>query len=151
MNINEQLLNFRPPRIAMLFVVSAFVINLLISIPVLPALPITAAIAGITGLAIMLRAWRLFKLKETAICPTAKATSLVRYDVYSVTRNPMYLGIILMLTGLALYAGTLPFYVVALIYFLVINNIFCPHEERVLEEIFGDDYRVYRTNVRRWL
>jgi protein-S-isoprenylcysteine O-methyltransferase Ste14 len=54
-------------------------------------------------------------------------------------------------SGLALYFGTLPFYVAALTYFVVIDRVFCQYEEKKLEAAFGDEYRRYRTRVRRWL
>ena len=151
MNISARLLSFRPPRLAMFLTIVAIAVNLLAPIPVLPAYPATAALAGISGFAVMMRAWWLFRQKKTAICPTARATVLVRHDVYSVTRNPMYLGMILMLSGLALQIGTLPFYAVAATYFIIINYVFCPFEECNLEPLFGKEFLAYRQQVRRWL
>jgi protein-S-isoprenylcysteine O-methyltransferase Ste14 len=151
MSISAQLLGFRPPRIAMFLTFIAIATDRVAPMPVLPAFPATAALAAISGFAVMLRAWWLFKQKDTAICPTAKATVLVRHDVYSLTRNPMYLGMILMLSGLALYAGTLPFYGVAAVYFIIINHVFCVYEEQRLEALFGEEFLAYRQEVRRWL
>ncbi len=63
----------------------------------------------------------------------------------------MYLGLILMLFGLALYVGTPPFYLAAVAYFAVINWSFCPYEEAKLANSFGQEYLDYKDCVRRWL
>ena len=63
----------------------------------------------------------------------------------------MYLGMIGMLSALALAVGSVPFYVVTAGYFMLINGTFCPYEEKKLTETFGADYLSYRQQVRRWL
>ena len=150
MNIREQLLEYRPPRIAMLLTIIAMANHWLIPLAVLPAFPATAALTGALGFAIMLRAWWLFKQHETAICPTAEASVLITGDVFALTRNPMYLGMILMLLGCALLAGTVPFYTVFFAYFAVIYYVFCPYEEQKLQAAFGEEFLDYRRRVRRW-
>jgi len=99
----------------------------------------------------MLRGWWLFRRNDTAICPTAAATRLITSDIYRLTRNPMYLGIVLMLLGVAIATGSLPCHVATLAFFLVIDFVFCPFEEARLDELFGADYVRYRRAVRRWL
>ena len=106
---------------------------------------------GVLGFGIMLRAWWLFRERATAICPTAKTTSLITNDVYGLTRNPMYLGIVMMLLGIAVATGSLPCYLASLAFFLIIDAVFCPYEERKLEQAFGDAFTRYRGAVRRWL
>jgi protein-S-isoprenylcysteine O-methyltransferase Ste14 len=63
----------------------------------------------------------------------------------------MYLGIVLMLLAVALGTGSLPCYLASLAFFLVIDSVFCPFEERKLEQAFGSAYTRYRSTVRRWL
>jgi protein-S-isoprenylcysteine O-methyltransferase Ste14 len=58
---------------------------------------------------------------------------------------------ILMLLGLALAMGSAPFYVIAVSYGFVIDRVFCPYEEHKSLAEFGDHYRAYAENVRRWL
>ena len=99
----------------------------------------------------MLRAWWLFRREATAICPTATTTALVTDDVFRLTRNPMYLGIVLMLLGVAFASGGVAFYVAALAFFLIIDSVFCPFEEQKLRRAFGEEYASYATRVRRWL
>lgn len=84
-------------------------------------------------------------------CPTATNDRLVTTGIYRYTRNPMYLGIIGLLLAIAIHVGTLPFYLAAAVYFIVINHVFCPYEEAKLAATFGDHYNAYRNRVRRWL
>jgi protein-S-isoprenylcysteine O-methyltransferase Ste14 len=63
----------------------------------------------------------------------------------------MYLGMTLMMAGVALWFGTLPFYLAAAAFFLVINLFFCPFEEERMTDSFGTEYITYRNAVRRWV
>jgi len=142
---------YRPPRIAMSFVLMALVANAFVPLPMHTSLAFAAALTGLTGLFLMIRAWWLFKLVNTAICPTQPASSLVTHGVFSITRNPMYLGIFLMLVGLAMATGSAPFYVAALGYGVVMDRVFCPYEEQKSVAEFGEEYLAYKRSVRRWL
>jgi len=113
--------------------------------------PVLAVCAGVAGFAVMIWAWWLFQKAETAICPTADSQVLVISGVYRLTRNPMYLGMVLMMAGVALWFGTLPYYIVVVLYFLVINEAFCPFEEERLVATFGKEYSEYQRKVRRWV
>jgi protein-S-isoprenylcysteine O-methyltransferase Ste14 len=150
-SVSEQLIGYRPPRIAMCLMIIAMAVHYLIPISILPSSLTAAALAGVTGFSLMLRAWWLFKVSETAICPTAETTVLITHDVFAASRNPMYLGMVLMLFGCAIYAGTLPFYFAAAMYFAIINFAFCPYEEQKLQETFGEEFLAYKRSVRRWL
>ena len=110
-----------------------------------------AAVLGITGFGVMMWAWWQFQKHEVAICPTDATHYLITDGVYRFTRNPMYLGMIMMLCGIAAYVGTLPFNVAALTYFIIIDRVFCPYEEEKLMAAFGRDYETYRSQVRRWI
>jgi protein-S-isoprenylcysteine O-methyltransferase Ste14 len=111
---------------------------------------VLAAVAGGLGFGVMMWAWWLFQKAETAICPTAESSTLVTSGIYGFTRNPMYLGIIMMMIAAALWFGTLTFYLIAGLYFLIINQVFCPFEEGRLEITFGKKFFEYRQKVRRW-
>ena len=112
---------------------------------------VLAVCAGVAGFTVMIWAWWLFQKAETAICPTADSQVLVTSGVYRLTRNPMYLGMVLMMAGVALWFGTLPYYLVVVLYFLVINEAFCPFEEERLVATFGKEYFEYQREVRRWI
>jgi protein-S-isoprenylcysteine O-methyltransferase Ste14 len=104
------------------------------------------------GLVISNYSSSLFSKEKTEILPTSETNrTLITYGPYNWTRNPMYLGMVAMLFGAAVWVGTLPLYVAVVIYFCVLNFAFVPFEEAKLHRIFGDQYAAYRRTVRRWL
>jgi protein-S-isoprenylcysteine O-methyltransferase Ste14 len=135
----------------MSFVLLALAANAFVPLPMHTSLPFAATLTGAIGFLLMLRAWWLFRLVNTAICPTESATTLVTHGVFAITRNPMYLGIFLMLLGLATATGSAPFYVAAAGYGVVMDRAFCPYEERKSAAEFGGEYLDYVRKVRRWL
>jgi protein-S-isoprenylcysteine O-methyltransferase Ste14 len=111
-----------------------------------------ALLIGCFGL--LLAGWgeRTFAAEETEIFPTSPTNKkLVMRGPFRFTRNPMYLGLTLMAFGFALYFGTLPFYVVPVLLFLLCNFSFVPFEEAKMQRQFGDQYTDYLRRVRRWL
>lgn len=110
-----------------------------------------APAVGIAGFCVMLQAWWQFKQADVAICPTEKTAELITDGIYRFTRNPMYLGMVMMLVGVAMFVGTLPFYVAAGTLFAILNFVFCPYEETKLAGTFGNRFEQYRNRVRRWL
>lgn len=148
-----RMLSYRPPRIAMslLLVASVFELSLPAPSTPLPAVPFGGGLLAVLGCSLMLRAWWLFRTRETAICPTAITTTLITNDVYRLSRNPMYLGIVLILLGPAVAVGGLAYYIAAFTFWLIIDFVFCPFEEAKLERDFPLAFERYRGRVRRWL
>lgn len=149
----ERLLMYRPPGISKFLLALAFLLNWLLPAgePVLYSAPWLAFAVGSAGFGIMIWAWWLFREADTAICPTAGSTALVTAGAYRISRNPMYLGIVLMMLAAALWFGTWPFYAVTVIYFLVMDRVFCPYEEQDLARTFGEPFTNYCNRVRRWI
>jgi protein-S-isoprenylcysteine O-methyltransferase Ste14 len=79
------------------------------------------------------------------------STALVQHGLYRWSRNPMYLGAVLLVAGVAVLLGSLSPLVVVIAFFVVLQEVFIRREERLLEQTFGERYRIYRTSVRRWL
>jgi len=148
-----KLLAYKPPRIAMSLLALASMSQFIFSAnwAKLPSLLAVGAACSAFGFGIMIRAWWLFKQHETAICPTATTTTFIVTDIYGLTRNPMYLGMILILTGIALLVGSWPFYVVAILYAVILDHVFCRYEERKLRAQYGFEYAQYTARVRRWI
>jgi len=136
---------------SLLVIATALQLMLPVDWPRLATLPRAAFVAAALGFTIMIRAWWLFRLRKTAICPTAESTTLITSDIYRLTRNPMYLGIVLMLLGVALYTGGVVFYAANIGFFLIINFAFCPYEEEQLRRGFPHDFPAYAARVRRWM
>lgn len=144
-------LRLRPPRIAMAMVAMAVAAQELHPVGLHAALPYAGTALGAAGFLLMLRAWWLFRRVGTAICPTAISSTLITGDVYALTRNPMYLGIAMMIAAPGLGSGAASFYVAAVVFLVLIDRLFCPYEERKAMREFGDEFIAYAMTVRRWL
>ena len=110
---------------------------------------------GFIAGALLIDLWSLllFLRAKTTFHPlqTEKTSTLVTNGMYRVTRNPMYLGLLLLLIGWAMLLGTLTPFLMLPLFVWVINSQQIQHEELVLEEKFGDLYLEYKQKVRRWL
>ncbi|MDJ0709332.1 MAG: isoprenylcysteine carboxylmethyltransferase family protein [Woeseiaceae bacterium] len=148
-----RVLTFKPPRIALSLLGIAAALHFISppAWPAVPSAPMAGGLLAALGFGIMIRAWWVFRAVDTAVCPTHDSRVLITGDVYRLTRNPMYLGMVLMLLGAAAVFGSLPFYVATLTFFFVIEYTFCPFEESRLQAQFGGAFEEYRSRVRRWL
>ena len=95
----------------------------------------------------------LFFKKRTTPNPMKPqfTTGLVTNGLYKISRNPMYLGMLVILIGFAIYLGNLTAFLVLPAFYLVITEMQIKPEERMLEEKFGEEYLAYKRKVRRWL
>ena len=95
----------------------------------------------------------IFRMNGTTVDPRSpdKATALVRGGIYKLTRNPMYLGMAFVLIGGLIRIGN-PLSILGLVFFVwYLTEYQIKPEEDALGELFGDDYKDYRTKVRRWI
>ncbi len=101
---------------------------------------------GITGLS-------EFRRARTTTSPShpENASAIVTEGVYSKTRNPMYLGLQLILLGWAVFQGNLFAIPLALGFAAYITAFQIKPEEALLEENFGKEYLAYKARVRRWM
>ena len=93
----------------------------------------------------------LFRRHQTGLLPGQATQALIKEGPFSVSRNPLYVGLLALYLGLALLAPTfwglvlLPAAVLLLLWGAILP------EERFLHERFGATYDDYRRRVRRWL
>ena len=113
--------------------------------------PLLGVIPLALGIGINLVADRSFKQHNTAVKPLEKSTALVTHGVFRVSRNPMYLGIVLILLGIAIFLGSLTPYLVVFLFAIFIDIVFIRFEEKKLEETFGEAWLEYKKSVRRWI
>jgi protein-S-isoprenylcysteine O-methyltransferase Ste14 len=92
-----------------------------------------------------------FRLARTPVIPFRPSTALVTTGVYRFTRNPMYLGLSLILAGAGLSLGSLGALVPLPLFVWIMEHGYIRPEERFLEEIFGSNYLRYKSAVPRWL
>lgn len=109
-------------------------------------------VAGL-GIAITIAGFRALRRADTTISPLAphKIVTLVTGGVYARTRNPMYLGLVLVLIGIAAAAAHPLALMVAMLAAWYLDRFQIQPEERVLSERLGSVYRAYTARVRRWL
>lgn len=102
----------------------------------------------ITGLA-LLSFWRA----HTTVNPMkpSSASSLVTSGIYRFTRNPMYLGMLLLLIGWALYVANVLAFLFLPAFILYMNHFQIEPEERALTALFGREFLEYAFRVRRWI
>lgn len=94
---------------------------------------------------------RLFKQNNTTVKPDETPTSLIKNGPFRFSRNPMYLGMEFLLIGVGLILGSGTSFVGALLFPLIIELKFIRREEKIMAEIFGDEFETYKKKVARWI
>jgi protein-S-isoprenylcysteine O-methyltransferase Ste14 len=93
----------------------------------------------------------LFARARTTLVPHGRARELVTGGTYRLTRNPMYLGLVLVYLGVALRQNVLWPVLLLALPLLVLQRVVIPFEEQRLRELFGEAYAAYCLRVRRWV
>lgn len=112
-----------------------------------------AAVILVASIAVMFLAIREFRRAQTTVNPLQPqtATSLVTHGVFSVSRNPMYLGLLGLLLAWTVFLGA-PAGIAGLALFVAwMNELQIRPEERAMAALFEDDFSTYCSRVRRWL
>lgn len=103
------------------------------------------------GVLLMLWAGLLMLWRRTTVNPYGKPAKLLEEGPFGFSRNPIYLADSLIYCGIALLWGTLwPWLLLPALIFTMQRGVIM-HEERLLTQLFGDDYLAYCGRVRRWL
>lgn len=110
---------------------------------------------GLIGLAILFDLWSitLFFMHKTTVNPLTPHTTVqfVKKGLYRYTRNPMYVGLLVMLTGWTFYLGSLsPLFLLPLFVWIITWSQIIP-EEKILRKKFGVDYEDYMKKTPQWL
>lgn len=105
----------------------------------------------VPGFCLSLGSSIIFRKLGTNPRPGTRANLIVTKGPFRYTRNPMYLGLIIMLLGISILLGSLsPLFVIPIV-FVILHNQFVLREEKWMEEWFGDSYREYKSKTPRWL
>lgn len=110
---------------------------------------IFAVLGGVTIVSCILA----FRRMKTTVDPRSpeKASSVVKVGIYRITRNPMYLGMLLLLTAWAFYLANVIAILLLAGFVLYMTQFQIKPEERILREKFGVEYEEFLTKVRRWI
>ncbi len=113
--------------------------------------PIVATIVCVAALAIGLSGVRQFHRHDTPTSPFKPTSTLVTSGVFRHTRNPMYLGLVMLTVGVALAVNSLAFLLAAILLAVLLQLAVITPEERLLSATFGEAFESYRSHTRRWL
>jgi protein-S-isoprenylcysteine O-methyltransferase Ste14 len=144
----------RPPLVLGLAVVAGFALDWLLPLPFLPhGLPAGRLGATVLVFGLALFVWAIVTITRAgSSVPTNRpTTTIVERGPYRFTRNPIYLGMLLGLIGLAIAFDSLWLLLMLVPFALTVRYGVVAREEAYLERKFGDVYRSYRARVRRWL
>ena len=94
--------------------------------------------------------WRFLVSKNTLI-PIKPAQSLQTSGIYAISRNPMYLALLCLYYGVAIFKGNVWTFILSPIIIVIIQSYVIKKEEQYLMRAFGDLYLTYMKKVRRWI
>jgi len=105
------------------------------------------------GVAIAVAALARFRDAGTTVDPMnpSKASQLVTGGVFRISRNPMYLGLTLLLVGWAIWLGNASPWLIPPLFVTLITAVQIIPEERALRQRFGEQYVSYQRSVARWI
>lgn len=147
-------LKIPPPVVALLVALSMWGIARLAPLDGGPswraAVALVLAAVGVALSVAGAMAFRSAKTTKNPMKPQA-TSSLVVAGVYAFTRNPMYLGLSVVLVGWAVFLWSAWALLGPVVFVAYVSRFQIAPEERVLAGLFGSEYSAYRAKVRRWL
>jgi protein-S-isoprenylcysteine O-methyltransferase Ste14 len=143
----------RPPRIAQAFAAAALLAHAALWGLEAPfgRAPVVGTIGIAAGLGWMVWAAWCFRRAGTTIRPTEVPTRFVDDGPFAYGRNPIYLGMVVVLLGFAVALGVPLLAAAAFGFAAVMQRVHIPHEEAALKRAFGGWYIDYAAQVRRWI
>jgi len=140
-----------PPIIALFWIIIAYLLGRYIP------LTHTSSIIQYLGLGLVIialilgfSAFNEFRKLQTTLDPHGSVKALATNGIYKLSRNPIYLGFLLMVIGFPFYSGYYSGIIIAPLFLISMNRLVIEKEEAYLEKKFGDVYTGYKSNVRRW-
>lgn len=145
-----------PPLILLLAFIAAVLLEWLV--PVVFLAPIYhskfqtgfSAILALSGISIALLAMFELRRAGTHVEPHKPTSAIVNRGLYRLTRNPIYLGMVLFYFGVCVFWNLEWGVILTPIYAAIMHHGVIKREEAYLTDKFGDEYRAYRKDVRRW-
>jgi len=150
-------LGFKLPPVALGVIVAALMWCVSSATPTFdfrfPASFFSAASLALLGAVIALSGVVSFRRAKTTVNPMRpdSTSSLVVSGIYKYTRNPMYLGFLLVLLGWAIFLSNLAAFALLPAFVVYMNHFQIGPEERALGSLFAQEYQAYHARVRRWI
>jgi len=150
-------LELKVPPLLLVFIVAALMWLIARKLPQFqfpfPARRLLAASISIAGMFVTALGVYSFRRARTTVNPMkpAAATSLVVSGIYTITRNPMYVGFLLLLAGWAIFLANIITTAALPLFVLYMNRFQIEPEEKILASLFGQQFTEYKSRVHRWL
>ena len=132
--------------------------SIVLQIILLFSFPISVDLSSLLGLILILSgislvfvSFRFMRKMKTTFIPDGTPEVLISSGPFKFSRNPIYLGMLTILVGLAFLMSSLSAIIIAIVFGTIINFTWIAHEEKKLHELFSEDWDNYSSKVRRWI
>lgn len=149
----EKFSKIPPPLVVLILVISTFFSSKKIDLIQIPLQSLISIFILSIGILILLNPVLKFKKSKTTINPIKfnKVNKLVTSGIYKYSRNPMYLGFLIIVISSSIFYLNIYSILTPLFFYLWINRFQIKREEVFLTEKFGEDYLSYKKKTRRWI
>lgn len=145
------MVKLHPPHLFTICLVLSFIVHLSFQSQLSGRVRIFGALFIVYGIILNLWADMLYKKSKTTVKPHDRPIALIRHGPFKYTRNPMYLGMALILLGFAVALGSYASMIFPFAFIAMMEGFFIPVEEKILDKTFGSAYKRYKSRVRKWL
>ena len=104
-----------------------------------------------SGVSLVVVSLRFMRKMKTTFIPDGTPEVLISSGPFKFSRNPIYLGMLTILLGVAFLMSSLSAMIIAFVFGTIINFTWIAHEEKKLQELFSEDWENYSSKVRRWI
>ena len=147
------MLKIPPPLLVLILVISNYFSSKKIDLILLPNQDITSIIIFLIGMLILINPIFKFIKSKTTIDPIKfkKVNKLITSGIYRYSRNPMYLGLLMLVTSTSIFYLNIFSITTPVLFYCWINRFQIKREEIFLTKKFGKEYLLYKTKTRRWI
>ncbi len=146
-------LKIMPPNYFMIMVVLNIILHYVFPIKKVVSLPYNylGILLIVLGIYFNLHVYFVYKKEKNTMKPNEVPQVLITSGVFKISRNPIYLGMALILFGEAILLGSIITFLFPLLFIIMTNIWTIPLEEKNLEKKFGRKYLDYKRKVRKWI
>ena len=147
------MLKIPPPLLVLILVIANYFSSKKIDLIHLPNQDLISILILLIGMLILINPIFKFIKSKTTIDPIKfkKVNKLITTGIYKYSRNPMYLGLLMIVTSTSLFYLNIFSITTPFLFYFWINRFQIKREEIFLTEKFGKEYLLYRTKTRRWI
>lgn len=146
-------LKITPPDYIIILIILEIILNYVLPIKKIIDYPynFSGVLLIIIGIIPNLWVFSHFRRLNTPIRSYEFPKKLVNFGLFKISRNPLYLGMFLILLGEAILLGSIINFLIPIIFIILTDRLVIPEKERNLEKAFGKEYLKYKKQVRRWI